>query len=69
MKKYLVFISIGFELIALVLFGIYIADILEKKFESKGLITLGLIFAILVGWFLHISYLLKNINKSDENGS
>ncbi|MEK6774825.1 MAG: hypothetical protein AABY64_12855 [Bdellovibrionota bacterium] len=69
MKKYLVFISIGFELIALVLFGIYIADILEKKFETKGLITMGLIFAILAGWFLHITYLLKKINKNGKNGS
>lgn len=69
MKKYLVFISIGFELIGAVLVALYVAEHLEKKFPSKGLLTLGLMFVVLAGWFVHITYLLKKINKKDNNGS
>lgn len=68
MKKYLVFISIGFELIGAILLGIYFAEKLEEKFQSKGFITLGIMFVILAGWFVHITYLLKNINKKDNDG-
>ena len=68
MKKYVVFISIGFELVAAIMVGIYFSEYLENKFQSKGLITMGVIFLILTGWFIHITYLLKNLNKNDKNG-
>jgi len=68
MKKYLVFISIGFELIGAILLGIFVAEKLEEKFQTKGLLTMGLMFVILAGWFVHITYLLKKINKKDSDG-
>ena len=69
MKKYLVFVSIGFELIGAVLVALYLSEYLEKKYPTKGLLTMGLIFLVLAGWFVHITYLLKKLNKKDGNGS
>ena len=66
-SKYFVFLGIGFELVAAVLVGIYFSEFLEKKFNSKGYITMAVLFLILVAWFIHITFLLKETKKDDPN--
>lgn len=66
-SKYLVFVGIGFELVAAVLIGVYFSEFLEKKFNSKGYITMAVLFIILVAWFIHITVLLKNTKKGDPD--
>lgn len=67
MRKYLIFISIGFELIAAVLIGIYAGEIIDKKLQAKGLATALVIFIVLAGWFVHINYLLKKTKEKPSN--
>lgn len=69
MKKYLVFISIGFELVFAVLISTYLGDIIEKKYETKGLATMAIVFIVLAGWFIHIYYLLKKTQSKDGDGA
>lgn len=68
MNKYLVFAGIGFELIALIILSVVVGEALEEKLPTKGLWVAGLILLALVGWFIHIVYLLKSTEKSvDKN--
>ena len=66
-SKYLVFLGIGFELVAAVVAGTYFCEFLEKKYNSKGYITMAVLFVILVAWFIHITFLLKETKKDDPN--
>lgn len=68
MQKYLVFMSMGFELIGSVLIAIYLGKYLEEKFNLSNLVTVGLIFIFIGAWITHIVYMLKKLNtpKSEE---
>lgn len=63
MNKYLPFLGMGFELIAMVLAGVYVSEELEKKFNSKGLITLFVFFGLLIAWFIHLFVMIKKANS------
>ena len=66
MKKYAVFIGMGFELLGIVLVGLYLGVKLEEKYPMKNLWPVLLIFAALAGWFYRVIVLLKRLNK-DSN--
>ncbi len=68
MKKYLVFMGIGLELISAILVANWASVELEKRYNSKGMIALALYFLVLIAWFIHIFFLLKKVQK-DEGGS
>lgn len=69
MNKYMLFIGIGFELIGLIIASVLLANWLEEKYPSKGMITAGLVLLALVGWFIHIMMLLKRVNKEGNTPS
>jgi len=69
MQKYLIFVSIGFELIGLVLAGIYVSGWLEERYKTGGFITMGVLFLVLIGWFVHITYMLKKAQKNTDDSS
>lgn len=64
MNKYLVFAGVGFELIGFIVVSVYLGEYLETKYPTKGLWVAGLILLSLVGWMIHLMYMLKNANKS-----
>ena len=66
MNKYLIFVGIGFELIALIILSIFVGEALETKWPTKGLWVAGLILFSLVGWMVHLVYLLKATQKVDK---
>lgn len=66
MNKYMLFIGIGFELIGLIVAAVFAANWLEARYPSKGMITAGLVLLALVGWFVHIMVLLKQVNKDNN---
>lgn len=69
MNKYIVFAGIGFELVGLIIVSVYAGEYLETIKPTKGLWVAGLILLSLVGWMVHLLYMLKNTQKqkSDTN--
>ena len=66
MAKYLVFASIGFELIALELVLIYLGSQLDKKYGWPGLGLAAGAMLGLVCWLVHVVVLLKQFEKRAE---
>lgn len=66
MKKYIIFASIGFELVGLVLGCFFLGQILDKTYKTNGLIFVGLMIASLVGWLIRVIWLLHRIEEADN---
>lgn len=66
MKKYIIFASMGFELVGLILGCFYLGQYLDQKYQTKGLIFVGLTFAALIGWLWRVIWLLRRMQKEDE---
>jgi len=63
-NKGLVFIGVGFEAVGVVLASVWLGDILDKTFQTKGLFTIIITFIGLGGWFAHVLFMLKKMNKN-----
>lgn len=66
-NKYLMFISIGFELIALILFFIYLTEYLVK---NQGWPESTKAFGVLLAmglWMVSLFFKLKSANKNESN--
>lgn len=66
MNKYIIFASIGFELVGLIIGCFYLGQYLDKTFQTKGLIFVALVFVSLIGWLWRVIWLLRRIQKSEE---
>lgn len=66
MKKYIIFASIGFELVGLIIGCFYLGQYLDQKYNSKGLIFVGLTFMSLIGWLWRVIWLLRRMQKTEE---
>lgn len=64
-NKYLIFASIGFELVTLVLIGIYAGDYLVKQGQPKWIQAILIVSAFLI-WFVSLLLKLKNMEKKDD---
>lgn len=62
-NKWMVFVGVGFEAVGVVLASIWLGELLDATFQMKGLFTILLSFVGLGGWFAHIIFLLKRLNK------
>ena len=66
MKKGLVFMGMGFELLGLVLGGYYLGDVIDKHMAWPGYGVAGLIVICMIGWMFHLIFLLKRF-MADES--
>ncbi len=66
MKSYIVFASIGFELVGLIVGCFYLGEFLDAKFHTKGLFFVGLSVTSLIGWLIRVMWLLKRIQEKEE---
>lgn len=66
-NKYLVFVGMGMELIGIIGGCLYVGQILDQKFQSNGLIMVGLSAAGLAGWLYQIILLTRQIENSEKN--
>ena len=64
--KYLIFASIGFELVGLILGAFYLGNYLDEKYAGGGLYFVVLAFTALIGWLLQIVLFLRKFQKEDE---
>ncbi len=65
-KKGIVFMAMGFELVAMMLASVFIGQALESKYDSKGLIIAGLSFLTLLGWLYHLIILLRKFQADED---
>ena len=66
MKRYIIFASIGFELVGLIIGCFYLGQYIDEKYQTKGLAFVGLSVACLIGWLVRVIWMLQRINKEDE---
>ena len=67
MGQYIVFASIGFELIGLIVGCFYLGQYLDQKYQSGGLIFVGLSLLCLCGWLWRVIWLLRRMQKREED--
>jgi len=66
MKKYIVFVGIGFELLGIMMASIYLGQQIDKSYQTKGLALIALSFIGLASWITHVVMLLRRIEKEDS---
>lgn len=66
MGRYIIFAGIGFELVGLIVGCFYLGQMLDEKYQTKGLIFVGLSFACLIGWLWRVIWMIRRIQKQDE---
>lgn len=66
MKKYLIFISIGFELVGIILAAFYIGEKLDETYHTKGLAFVGLAIMGLISWLIRVVWMLNKIQKNED---
>lgn len=67
-NRYLILTGLGFELVGLIIGGLYIGQLLDEKFGTKGIMALLILASCLVSWFVHLIFLLKRLEKiSDQD--
>ncbi len=65
-KSGLVFIGVGFELLAMVLGGLYVGEHVDKYFNLGGKGTITVVFCCLASWCIHFIYLIKKFMKDAD---
>ena len=66
MKKYIVFIGMGFELLGIVLVSVWVGLWLEQKKPMRNLWPVLLVLSGLAAWFYRVIKLLKALSSSSE---
>lgn len=67
MKKYLIFASIGFELVGMMVASIYLGQAIDEHYQTKGLGLIALMFIALASWLTHVILLLRRFQKDDPD--
>ena len=63
--RYMVFLSMGFELVGLVLASVFLGQKLDDMWGTKGLVLIFLTLATLGGWMVHLVFLLRQIERAE----
>lgn len=67
-RKTAVFISMGFEIIGIVIVAIYVGGWLDKTYELGGLGTAGAIMIGFIGWLCHLYVAARAVDKEENSG-
>lgn len=68
-RAMLMFVGVGFELLILVMGFIYLGQIIDETYKTKGLATIVCIFLALISWVVHLIHLLKRWEKLKNKNS
>ena len=68
-NKGVVFLGIGFELVAMCVGGFYLGEYIDSYYGWKSFASTYLVLALLLSWFLHLFYLLRKFEKENEDAS
>ena len=67
MDKGIMFLGMGFELVAMCLGGYYLGEYLDQYFAWNMKSGAYLIVILLIGWFIHLIYLIKRFEAEDDS--
>jgi hypothetical protein len=65
MNQGIVFLGIGFELIALCIGGYVLGGFIDEYFGWKNMASTYLVLLLMIGWFTHLIYLLRRFEKDN----
>jgi F0F1-type ATP synthase assembly protein I len=66
-SKAIVFAGMGFELVGLILAGLYMGQMIDKTYNLKGLATAGLSLLVLTGWMVQLVFMLKKYLAEEKS--
>lgn len=67
MNSGIVFFGIGFELMALCVGGYFLGEFVDQHMGWKGVASTYLVLVLMIGWFVHLIYLLRRFEKENAN--
>ena len=68
MQKGVVFIGMGFELLGLILGGLFLGNIIDKEMQWPGYGLAVCVIAGLVSWVVHLVVMLKKfMDETDDS--
>lgn len=65
-RKGMVFAGMGFELLGLVVAGLYMGRAIDQEMGWPGYALAGLVMVALLGWCFHIYWLLERFERDEE---
>lgn len=66
MGKYLVFISMGFEIVGLIVGSFFLGNLIDTKYQTKGLAFVFLSLACLIGWLVRVIWLVNKLQAQED---
>lgn len=67
MNNGIVFFGIGFELMALCIGGYVLGGYIDQHFGWKNTASTYLVLLLMIGWFVHLIYLLRRFEKDNAD--
>jgi len=67
MGKGIVFMGVSFELVAMCVGGYYLGNFIDEKMNWKNFASTYLVLILLIGWFVHLIYLLRRFEKENAD--
>lgn len=67
MNKGIVFLGMGFELVAMCMGGLYLGETVKAHYGLETPVSAYMILAMLIAWFVHLFYLLRKFQKEAED--
>jgi hypothetical protein len=67
----MVFAGIAFEMVGLCFGGFILGGMIDAHYGWKGYAQVSLVLVLLIGWFVHLIFLIKKFEKdnADDNPS
>ncbi len=65
-SKGIVFLGIGFELVALCAGGYFLGEFIDTYMGWKGTAATYLTVILMISWFVHLIYLLRKFEREND---
>lgn len=64
--KGIVFLGIGFELVAMCVGGYFLGEFIDQYMGWKAFASTYLVLILMISWFVHLIYLLRRFEKEEN---
>lgn len=66
-RKTAVLVSLGFEIVGIVIFAIYAGGYFDTKYALNGMGTAGAVVLGFIGWLVHIVVAIRQLDKASDS--